>query len=147
MRTPRTSRVCCGLVAALVIGCATTGVRTIDRAPGYGLSAVDVRPRAGTSLVAGQPVALKITVDYELEVADSGSVVLIPQDEKGTSLVVGRGQVTEPVKRGSGRVIISDTLVVPPGIRYLQLFVLLVPAGYTEASGQLVINFPVRASN
>jgi hypothetical protein len=85
-----------------------------------------------------------VTVKYHLELTDSGTVVLIPQNEAGTSLVIGRGQATQVVRKGSGEVTLSDSLVIPTGIRDLQLFVLLVPAGYTRASGQLFMTFPVR---
>ena len=143
----RTLVIVLGLSVSALMGCATSGVRRIDSGSGYELSAVSVAPRPGTTLVAGQPVTFKITVKYHLEAADTGHVILIPQDERGTSLVLGREQASQVVRKGSGQVTISDSVTVPPGIRQVQLFVLLVPKGYTRASGQLFMNFPVRAAN
>ena len=132
------------LLTSILVACTNAGVKAIDPAPGYGLRAVSISPKPETTFSVGQQVTFSVTVEYHLELADSGMVLLIPQDQSGGSLVVGRGQVTRSVERGSGQVTLSDSVTVPPGARNVQLFILLVPAGHTQASGQLFVKFPVR---
>src|SRR5690349_5957142 len=92
-----------------IAACATPAAQPGATAPqasnaaGYGMSLVSINPPAGTRLAPGQVVTFSATVTYHLEVADSGEIVLAPQDEVGTSLVHGRRQAFTPVGRGTGQ--------------------------------------------
>jgi hypothetical protein len=131
------------LSLTVLLGCATAGVRNIGRGAGYNISHVNAEPKPGTPLVEGQTVALSVTVRYGLWVADSGSIVLVPQDESNRTLLAARAQVFRRVRGGAGQSTLSDTLTLPPSVRQLRLFIPLVPDGFTVTGGELLIVYPV----
>lgn len=111
---------------------------------GYGLTLVNVTPANGTRLAPGKAVIFSVTVAYHLEVADTGMIVLVPQDERGSSILRWRAQRALPVGRGTGQVTLTDSLTVPEGIRGVHLFIVLAPAGYETTEGEVVLRYPVR---
>jgi hypothetical protein len=88
-------------------------------------------------------VEFKITVSYQLSVADKGSILLVVQDETNKNLLGDRKQKSESVKRGKGTVTLTDSFVVPAGSSEVRLFIPLVPQGMTNTDGELVVRYPV----
>jgi hypothetical protein len=113
---------------------------------GYGVSLIRIVPAEGTPLTPGQTVIFTVAVAHNLEVADSGAVVLVPQDGAGRRIPRDRPQASASVGRGTGQVTITDTMTVPENINRVRLFVLLAPTGYTSVTGEFVVTYPVRGN-
>jgi len=101
-------------------------------------------PTPGTALVLGENVAFSVTVEYRLEIAERGDIVLVFQGESDKILIHGRSQATLQVERGSGQVTLSDTLTLPPDVREVHLYVTLLPEGLVRSAGTILITYPVR---
>ena len=140
----RFTPVCAAVLAACATAAPSPYVRNVGSADGYAIRYVRSSPRPGTTLDPGRKVTLSMTVAYDLSIADSGAVALVLQRETSAQLIRGREQVMRVVRRGSGRVTLTDEFVVPRGIRTVKLFVPLMPAGQRGAGGELLIDFPVR---
>jgi hypothetical protein len=93
---------------------------------------------------AGQTVELKITVSYQLSVADTGSIFLVVQDETNKNLLGDRKPRSQAVNRGNGTITLTDSLVVPAGSNEVRLFIPLVPQGMTHTDGEVVVRYVVR---
>jgi hypothetical protein len=119
-------------------------VSNIGSAVGYSISYIDAVPKPGTALVTGQRVAFTVTVEYRLDIAQHGRIVLVFEDENDRILLPERNVVSNLVERGSGQATLSDTITLPPRVREVHLFVPLVPEGLTNTTGQLLITYPVR---
>jgi hypothetical protein len=113
-------------------------------AEGYSIALVSASPAPGTIMGVGQTVKFKITVSYQLSVADKGSVLLVVQDETNKNLLGDRKQQSQSVKRGKGTVTLTDSFVVPAGSNEVLLFMPLVPSGISHTSGELVMRYPVK---
>ena len=138
-----------GLVLTSGLACASSGSRFGPRRvdpvdAGYALTVTSITPQPGTELRPGALVHFVITASYRLEQTDSGRIVLVPQDDRGRPLGPNGPQASVAVARGSGVVTLGDSVIVPSGLRELQLFVLLAPAGATHVHGETVVQFPVR---
>jgi hypothetical protein len=112
-------------------------------AKGYSIHLVSADPQPGTAVAAGQTVQFKVTVAYQLSIADKGAVILVIQDENDKSLSPANGQQSAPVARGDGTLTINATFVVPNGIREVRLFIPLVPNGLQHTDGELVLRYPI----
>jgi hypothetical protein len=112
-------------------------------AQGYSVQLVSASPMPGTKMAAGQTVDFKVTVSYELSIAEKGAIILVVQDENNKNLTEGRAQERAPVKRGKGTVTLTQRLVVPGGSNEVRLFIPLVPNGIDNTSGELVLRYPV----
>jgi hypothetical protein len=112
-------------------------------AEGYSIKLESASPAPGTPLTIGQTVEFKITVSYQLSVADKGSILLVVQDETNKNLLGDRKQQSQSVDRGKGTVTLKDSLVVPAGGNEVRLFIPLVPQGMTNTDGELVVRYPV----
>ena len=139
------------LLLLALVGCATAGtvrpsagVRTVGGDPGYSVAYVGATPKPRSILAPGQTVAFNVTVEYRLESAQRGTLGLVIQDETGRSLTPERKQVSQQVERGAGRITFSDTVIVPPGVRGVQLFIPLFPELMNSSTGELVILYRVR---
>ena len=118
--------------------------RTMLADSGYSIHLVKVTPKRGAHLVAGEHVAVSVTVKYKLAATNKGKVVLVVQNEDNSTLKTGHGQIREEVARGSGEATLTDEFDVPKGTNLIRLFVPLVPEGYTHTSGEVVIEYPVK---
>jgi hypothetical protein len=112
-------------------------------AKGYSIALVSASP-PGSILGVGQAVEFKITVSYQLSVADKGSILLVVQDETNKNLLGDRKQKSQSVKRGKGTVTLTDSFVVPAGSSEVRLFIPLVPEGMTNTDGEVVVSYVVR---
>jgi hypothetical protein len=112
-------------------------------AQGYSIQLKSASPPPGTSLIAGLTTEFKITVSYELSIADKGSILLVIQDETDKSLSADKKQLSESANRGKGTVTLTESLVVPAGSNEIRLFIPLVPNGLSHTSGEVVIRYPV----
>jgi hypothetical protein len=113
-------------------------------AEGYSIELVSVDPAPGTPLLAGTSVEFKITVNYSMSVAKTGSIVLVFQDEKDRSAKSDETQVVQAtVSEPQGSVTLTDTVVVPRRIKELRLFVPLIPDGLNETNGEVTIRYPI----
>jgi len=85
-----------------------------------------LEPTPGTIVRPGQDVLFTATVDYELRSADDGEIVMVLQDDLGHPLNPGSEQARVEVERGSGRIEISESLLIPDeGVNRVMVFVLL----------------------
>jgi hypothetical protein len=112
-------------------------------AKGYSIALVSASPAPGTIVGVGQTVQFKITVSYQLSVADKGSILLVVQDETNKNLLGDRKQQSQSVDRGKGSVTLTDSFVVLAGSSEVRLFIPLVPEGMTNTDGELVVRYPV----
>ena len=112
-------------------------------AKGYSIKLESASPAPGTPLTTGQTVEFKVTVSYQLSVADKGSILLVVQDETNKNLLGDREQQSQSVDRGKGTVTLTDSFIVPAGGNEVRLFIPLVPQGMTNTDGELVVRYPV----
>src|SRR5258708_14302008 len=112
-------------------------------AKGYSLKLESASPAPGTPVTIGQTVQFKITVSYQLYIADTGAILLVVQDETNKNLLGDRNQQSQSVSRGKGTVTLTDSFVVPAGGNEVRLFIPLVPQGMTNTDGELVVRYPV----
>ena len=112
-------------------------------AEGYSIDLVSIEPEPGTKLEVGSSVDFKLTVSYEMSVADHGSIILVFQDEKNRSVTNGAAPVVKEVTGNKGVVSLTATITVPKGIKEIRLFVPLQPAGLTVTYGELTFRYPV----
>ena len=113
-------------------------------ANGYSIALVSASPAPGTIVGVGQTVEFKITVSYQLSVANKGSILLVVQDETNKNLLGDRKQQSKSVNRGKGTVTLTDSFVVPAGSSEVRLFIPLVPEGMTNTDGEVVVSYVVR---
>jgi len=112
-------------------------------AKGYSIKLESASPAPGTPLTIGQTVEFKVTVSYQLSVADKGSILLVVQDETDKNLLADKKQPSQSVNGGKGTVTLTGSLVVPARSSEVRLFIPLVPSGISHTSGELVIRYPV----
>jgi hypothetical protein len=112
-------------------------------AKGYSIQLVSASPAPGTKVVVGQTVEFKITVSYQLSIADKGLIVLVVQDENNKNLLAGKPQRRQSVDRGKGSLTLTESFVVPAGSDEVRLFIPLVPQGLEHTDGELVLRYPV----
>jgi hypothetical protein len=112
-------------------------------AKGYSIQLVSASPLPGTRVAAGQTVDFRVTVAYQLSMADKGSIVMVVQDENNKNLLESKLQQSQIVDRGKGRVTLTESFTVPTGIYEVRLFLPLVPQGLEHTDGELVLRYPV----
>lgn len=112
-------------------------------AEGYSIQLVTAVPAPGTQIFAGQTLEFKVTIAYQLSIADTGSIVLVVQDENNKSLDGNQPQQTQPVKRGQGTVTLTQNFVVPTDTSEVRLFIPIMPKDVVHTSGELVLRYPV----
>jgi hypothetical protein len=112
-------------------------------AKGYSIQLVSASPVPGTKMAVGQTVEFKVTVSYQLSIADKGSIVLVVQDENNKNLLAGKPQQSQSVVRGKGSITLTESFVVPAGSDEVRLFIPLVPQGLEQTDGELVLRYPV----
>jgi hypothetical protein len=112
-------------------------------AKGYSIKLGSASPVPGTPLTVGQTVEFKVSVFYQLSIADKGSVLVVVQDETDKSLLTDKQPQSQSVERGKGTVTLTQSLIVPAGSNEVRLFIPLVPNGLTHTTGELVIRYPV----
>jgi hypothetical protein len=102
-------------------------------------------PVSGTTLQLGQTVAFSGKPSYFLASADSGTVVMVIQDQNNRTLQASSGQPTAVVARGSGDVTLTQTITLPAdGITVVNVFFLLAPTGSTSTRASVRLSYPVR---
>lgn len=104
---------------------------------------VSALPTPGTKVAVGQTVEFKITVSYQLSIADKGSIALVIQDENNKNLLAGTPQQRQSVNRGKGTITLTESFLVPSGSSEVRLFVPLIPEGMRHTDGELVLRYPV----
>jgi hypothetical protein len=112
-------------------------------ADGYSIKLESASPAPGTPVTAGQTVEFKITVSYQLSIADNGAILMVVQDETDKNLLADKKQPSQSVHRGKGTATLTVSLLVPAGSSEIRLFIPLVPNGISHTSGELVIRYPV----
>ena len=112
-------------------------------ADGYSITLVEANPPAGTPLVAGSTVEVKLTVNYSISNAVRGDIILVFQDDKNRHLEAGKRQVSRTVNGPSGTVSLSGKVKVPIDAEQVRLFVPLVPDGMRATQGELDIRYPI----
>jgi hypothetical protein len=112
-------------------------------AEGYSVQLVSAVPAPGTQIFPGQTLEFNITIAYQLSIADTGSVVLVVQDEQNKNLLGTQPQRTQAVQRGQGNVTLTQKLVVPADTSEVRLFIPLAPKDMVHTSGELVLRYPV----
>jgi hypothetical protein len=112
-------------------------------AKGYSIKLESASPTPGTAITIGQTVDFKITVSYRLSIAESGSIILVVQDETNKNLLADQKQPSQSVDKGKGTVTLAQSFLVPSGSNEVRLFIPLVPKGMTDTSGEIVVRYPV----
>lgn len=91
---------------------------------------VSSSPAAGTSLRVGNTYTFEITVEYTLK-EDNGNITLVIQ--RGDSVASPLANVVRSIKKGSGKVSLKSTIVIP-NTSSIQVFVPMAPQGATTTS-------------
>jgi len=112
-------------------------------AKGYSIHLVSAFPAPGTKVAVGQTLEFKVTVSYQLSIADKGSIVLVIQDENNKNLLAEKPQQRQSVDRGKGTISLTESFLVPTGGTEVRLFIPLVPQGIKHTDGELVLRYPV----
>jgi hypothetical protein len=113
------------------------------RGEGYTIDLNSVEPKPGTPLVRGATVHFSVSVNYVLENAKNGSVIVVFQDDKDKNVAGDREQLTEKVKQGSGSLELADSIVIPSAAHELRVFIPLVPEGLKTTTGEITIRYPI----
>jgi hypothetical protein len=92
-------------------------------AKGYSIKLESASPTPGTAITVGQRVEFKVTVSYQLSIADSGSIILVVQDENNKNLLADQKQPSQSVGKGKGTVTLAQSFIVPSGSNEIRLFV------------------------
>ncbi len=116
------------------------------RGEGYAIDLDAVDPKPGTPLVRGTTVHFNVSVNYVLENAKSGSVIVVFQDDQDKSVTGDRTQSTAKAEKGSGSLVLTDSIVIPSGAHELRVFIPLVPEGLTNTTGEITIRYPITTS-
>lgn len=116
------------------------------RADGYAIDLVSAEPPPGTPLLRGASVPFKVTVQYALDVARHGAVILVFQDESNKVVTGEREQTTVEVEKGNGTVTLADEVVVPSDANELRLFIPIMPDGITTTTGEITLRYPITGS-
>ena len=107
------------------------------------ISLVSITPPANTVLGRGKEVTFTATIDYTLATALSGQIVMVIQDQAGRNLA-GLPQASVDISRGSGRVTISDSIIVPEeGVTTVAVFLPLIPGQATQTEVVVSVSYPV----
>jgi hypothetical protein len=134
----------CLVVTAAVLGCSSDG-SSPTAADTDSIAWVWLEPTPGTIVRPGQDVLFTATVDYELRSADDGEIVMVLQDDLGHPLKPGSEQATVEVERGSGRLQISESLLIPDeGVNRVMVFVLLAGSPRDRTTAFINASFEVR---
>ena len=134
-------------VVLVATACTASPVTHTLAEPGYSVSFVSATPEPGSTLMPNTRVRFAVTVDYDLAVTDSGAIHLVFQDHRGVPLYPQGPQAREWVPRGTGQVTVSDEIVIPRGVNRIYLFVPLVPRGYDQTSGEILIRYSVSSES
>ncbi len=130
--------------AICTLGAAGSDVVNVGKASGYSISFVKATPEPGSKLTEGENVSFTVVVKYDLQVADKGRIVLVFQDQDKRPLFPGTAPVSVEVTRGTGTTTLTQDFQVPLGVRRIELFVPLMPAGYSRTQGELLMKYSVR---
>jgi len=95
-------------------------------------------------LIVGQHVAVSVTVAYKLAATDKGKIALVVEKSDDSYVTPEHKQIQKEVTRGSGELTLTDEFDVPSGTNLIRLFVPIVPDGYTDTSGEVVVEYPVK---
>ena len=108
------------------------------------ISLVSITPPANTVLGRGKEVTFTATIDYTLATALSGQIVMVIQDQANRNLKPGVPQASVRISRGSGRVTISDSIIVPEeGVTTVAVYLLLIPGQATQTDVVVSVRYPV----
>lgn len=116
------------------------------RAEGYTIDLDSAEPPPGTPLLRGASVPFKVAVNYLLDVAPHGTVILVFQDESNKVVTDEREQTTVEVEKGNGTVTLADEVVVPSDANELRLFIPIVPDGITTTTGEITLRYPITSN-
>ncbi len=108
------------------------------------ISLVSITPPANTVLGRGKEVTFTATIDYTLATAASGQIVMVIQDLANRNLKPGVPQASVRISRGSGRLTISDSIIVPEeGVTTVVVDLPLFPGQATQTEVVVGVSYPV----
>ncbi len=110
---------------ALRLGAHGTTSTAVDLTPlpSDRIELVRVAPSLAKALARGQEIRIVSTVRFDLRSAERGIVLLMPQDESGTTLA--RPQPRASVERGRGEVTLEATIITPASGAFVEIFLAL----------------------
>ena len=105
----------------------------------------NMNPPAGTALQMGQTVTFSGTPAYTLASADLGTMFMAVRDQANQPLPVSGAQPVVVVRRGTGDVTLTETVIVPAvGVTAVRVFFVLAPAGASSTTTSDVVSYPTR---
>jgi hypothetical protein len=110
---------------------------------GNSLTITALNPLAGTPIPREQPVTFTLTINYVLESAPKGRIVLAIQDEHTHHLVPKHPQVKHEIMKGTGTVTLTDTITIKHYAKTAQMFVVLFPEGAKSANESAILRWPI----
>jgi hypothetical protein len=134
------------VVCLAVAGCGSSPAAPTSLTPARDSvsSVVNMSPSPGTALQLGQTVTFTGTPGYSLATADSGTVVMIIQDQANRILQAPGTQPSAAVGKGSGQVTLSQTISLPgEGVTSVRVFFALVTPAATSTNAAVAMTYPV----
>lgn len=116
-----------GAALALRAGEMTTPGHDLAPSATDRIEVVRVAPSLARALPRGEDVRIAFTVRFDLGSAETGIVLLAPQDAAGTPLV--RPQPRATVRRGRGEVTLEAIITPPPAGDFVDVFLALHAGG------------------
>jgi hypothetical protein len=114
-----------------------------ERAEGYSIDLISVEPAAGTPLVRGSSVEIKINAKYVMSIKPEGQVFLVVQDEKNKRVEATKAPASVAVTAGDGMLTLTATIAEVPKAKEIRIFVPLAPKGLETTYGEIVIRYPI----
>lgn len=106
---------------------------------------VKASPAPGSPIAAQSQIDIVVTVKYGLYTAESGTVVLIVQDDKHRPLIAkGRDQEQKDVPKGTGEVTLATTVPVLAKFKSLEVYIALVRSGTKSTDTTTHFVWPVQ---
>jgi hypothetical protein len=106
---------------------------------------VSITPPVTTTLAAGTPVTFRATLTSNLASAQSGSVVMVIQDQANRNLSSTSPQPSVNVPHGAAGIELSDQIVVPAaGVTTVVVLFPLVATGGTTSLVVQSVSYTVR---
>ena len=133
------------LVMSLSVGLAVAACAGANAASSDSIVLLEAAPHPGSPLVAGRQVEIAVTAKYNLQTADSGTVVLVVQNEQHSPVVVkDQDQAQKDVPRGMGEVTLTSVVPVKAQFKSVEVYIALISGNKKSTNVTTHFEYPVQ---
>jgi hypothetical protein len=115
---------------------------TNGSAEGYSIKLESASPQPGTELHGGESVEFTVRVSYALSLKDEDDIVLVLKNAENQSVGNAAGRRVH-ITRGQGSATLTDTFLVPRGVKEVRMHVSPAPNSAQQGGAELVLRYPV----